>query len=228
MPIRCVSFDCAGTLLRSNWEPGQFAADLARAEGFEPTDLDVKRYRLLFHERIPVYWGLHRLGSEDSLRGFWLEITEAWLGPMGGTEAQAKQLADRGHATLPNLFETYPDVEPALAMLEEAGIRRFILSNWDYSLQRVLEAHSLADRFEFALASLFFGAEKPDPTFFRAAATRVPDLAPDDILHVGDDPIDDLQGATDFGWHAVLIDRDDKHPDLQPRMFSLEQLREWI
>ena len=37
-------------------------------------------------------------------------------------------------------------------------------------------------------------------------------MAPGAVLHVGDSPRDDYEGARGAGLRAVLLDRDDRHP----------------
>ncbi|MEJ5170299.1 MAG: HAD-IA family hydrolase, partial [Fimbriimonadales bacterium] len=65
--------------------------------------------------------------------------------------------------------------------------------------------------FDCVLASLEVGVEKPDPGIFRAAE-RLLGLAPDQIVHIGDHPIDDYEGALRAGWHALLLDRSNGRP----------------
>jgi len=86
-----------------------------------------------------------------------------------------------------------------------------VVNNWDYSLERTLERRGLRALFDCVLASLEVGVEKPDAGIFRAAERRL-GLAPEELLHVGDHPVDDYEGALRAGWHALLLDRNTPRP----------------
>jgi putative hydrolase of the HAD superfamily len=103
-------------------------------------------------------------------------------------------------------FRLYDDVAPALAALQAAGLRLAVVSNWDVSLVPVLERLGIADRFEAVVHSAGVGASKPDPKVFEAALEQL-GLAPEAVVHVGDDLVNDVEGAQRAGIRAVLIDR---------------------
>ncbi|MEA5445764.1 HAD-IA family hydrolase [Gammaproteobacteria bacterium AB-CW1] len=120
-----------------------------------------------------------------------------------------------------NRVEWYPDVAATLGRLAQ----RFplvALTNGNADLQLT----GLAEWFRFSLSAIEVGAAKPDPAMFHAAADRLA-LAPEQILHVGDDPGCDLAGAHSAGFQAVLIDRQGRHKGLAtkaPVITSLEDL----
>lgn len=64
----------------------------------------------------------------------------------------------------------------------------------------------LAPYFRFSLAAGVFGVAKPDPKIFHAACERL-GCAPDEVLHVGDDPHYDVMGAQGAGMPAIWINR---------------------
>lgn len=95
----------------------------------------------------------------------------------------------------------------ALITLRDQGLVLAILSNWDTRLPTLLQALGLAPLFETIVCSGEQGVEKPDPRIFTAAA-RALGLPPSSIVHLGDDPIADEQGAIDAGFGALLWGRD--------------------
>jgi putative hydrolase of the HAD superfamily len=104
-------------------------------------------------------------------------------------------------------FRAYGDALPALSRLRELGLCLICVSNWDYALPMVLAEVGLAEALDFTVTSAEVGARKPDPAIFRAAL----DLArcdPDQALHVGDSPAEDIAGAQAAGIRALLIERD--------------------
>jgi len=61
-----------------------------------------------------------------------------------------------------------------------------------------------AEYFDFAFLAEDIGAAKPHPDMFLAALERAGVAAPD-IVHVGDDPEHDVQGARAVGMHTVWV-----------------------
>jgi putative hydrolase of the HAD superfamily len=104
-------------------------------------------------------------------------------------------------------FEAYPDAAAALERLAELGLRRICVSNWDYALGEVLERCGLGERFDAVVTSAAVGARKPDPRIFRAALEAA-GCAPQEAMHVGDTPAEDLEGARAAGIRALLLDRE--------------------
>lgn len=104
-------------------------------------------------------------------------------------------------------FAPFEDALDALQALKDAGVPMVVISNWDYSLHRVLRVQGLSDYFSHVFASLEEGVEKPDSRLFQIALNALGLEAPD-VLHVGDHPGDDYAGATEAGLQALLIDRE--------------------
>jgi putative hydrolase of the HAD superfamily len=103
-------------------------------------------------------------------------------------------------------FTAFPDAAPALAELASQGRRLAVVSNWDVSLPPVLVRLGLATQFEVIVHSAGAGAAKPDPRPFQIALARL-SLTPAECVHVGDDPVNDGEGATAAGLRAILVDR---------------------
>jgi putative hydrolase of the HAD superfamily len=103
-------------------------------------------------------------------------------------------------------MRAYPDAEPALAALRDAGVARVVVSNWDCSLGSVLERCGLAGLLDGAVSSAEAGARKPDPEIF-APALEIAGCERGEALHVGDTPEEDVAGARAAGIRALLIDR---------------------
>jgi putative hydrolase of the HAD superfamily len=104
-------------------------------------------------------------------------------------------------------FSAYPDVVPALDGLRERGLRLIAVSNWDFSLARVLARCGLKGMLDGTVTSAEAGARKPDPAIF-AVALELARCRPDEALHVGDTPEEDVAGARAAGIRPLLIDRD--------------------
>jgi putative hydrolase of the HAD superfamily len=104
-------------------------------------------------------------------------------------------------------FFAYPDVPPALSGLRERGLKLVAVSNWDCSLQRVLERCGLNGMLDGTVTSAETGSRKPDPGIF-GAALELARCEPAEALHVGDTAEEDVVGAKAAGIRPLLIDRD--------------------
>ena len=106
-------------------------------------------------------------------------------------------------------MRAYPDAEPALRALRERGLGLVVVSNWDCSLGSVLERCGLAPLLDGAISSAEAGSRKPDPGIFEVALAET-GCAPEEVLHVGDTPEEDVAGAEAAGIRVLLIDRRDR------------------
>lgn len=118
----------------------------------------------------------------------------------GYPQAEAADLAEAGfqvflHAR--HQVSLFPEVHPTL----EALANRFILgvlTNGNADVRRL----GLADYFQFALCAEELGIGKPDPKPFREALKRA-GVEPQQAVHIGDHPSDDIAGARRAGLQAI-------------------------
>jgi 2-haloalkanoic acid dehalogenase type II len=101
-----------------------------------------------------------------------------------------------------NRVEFYADALPALTRLR-AKYRLFALSNGNADLERC----GIADLFEGHVTASAAGAAKPDARIY-AHLLRAAGVPAIEVLHVGDDPLADVVGATQAGLQAVWLNRD--------------------
>jgi HAD superfamily hydrolase (TIGR01509 family) len=91
---------------------------------------------------------------------------------------------------------------PSLARLR-TRYRLFALSNGNADLKRC----GIGDFFDGHLTAIAAGAAKPDARIF-AQLERMAGVSAAEVLHVGDDPLADVVGATRAGMQAVWLNRD--------------------
>jgi putative hydrolase of the HAD superfamily len=101
-----------------------------------------------------------------------------------------------------NRVEFYDDVRPSLIRLH-ARYRLFALSNGNADLKRC----GLADLFAGHITASAAGAAKPDARIFAQLAAAA-GVEAHQVLHIGDDPLADVVGATQAGMQAVWLNRD--------------------
>lgn len=60
---------------------------------------------------------------------------------------------------------------------------------------------------DFGVFSGLEGVEKPDPRIYKIAIERAGNIAPEEILHIGDSLRKDFIPAKSVGMHGLLLDR---------------------
>jgi len=75
------------------------------------------------------------------------------------------------------------------------------------ALEDVLEDLGWTRYFSGIIASAKVGSEKPEQGIFEKAL-RIAGVPRNRVVHVGNDPVSDVQGAASRGIAAVLIDRE--------------------
>lgn len=214
MSIQLVSFDAADTLIAVNWNPGLFAVQRAHEIGISlDHQVAAEVYDRLLRSRWRDYQVLNNnrdgLDNEARCDSFWCDLTADWLDRFALRHRAEDLFAHANERMLaPDspVYRVFDDVHETLTAIRARGIAMVVLSNWDYSLHRVLRAFGLASWFDYVFASLEYGPEKPEPELFRVVENQM-EISPENILHIGDNPIDDLQGALGAGWKGALIDR---------------------
>lgn len=111
-------------------------------------------------------------------------------------------------------FFIFPDVIPALVAMRSAGLRLAVVSNWGWAAPELLQTLELAQHFEVLSISARVGYQKPSALIFEHAL-RLLGVAPNDAVHVGDDPTADVVGARRAGIEPILISRHGRtHPPI--------------
>ena len=100
-----------------------------------------------------------------------------------------------------NEVEFYPDVLPALESLAQR-FRLIAVTNGNASLQKIGVRHLFHD----VVTAVEAGAAKPSQPIFEEAIRRS-GMRREQILHVGDHPENDVQGARDAGLRSVWMNR---------------------
>ncbi|HVI69741.1 MAG TPA: HAD-IA family hydrolase [Magnetospirillaceae bacterium] len=150
------------------------------------------------------------INADGTQFGFdtWVKRTAAALGADEPSHSKLVEFEERLVAAqlqyLPAFTE--PDLVDTFRGIASTGVKIAVISNTSMTrgvtLKRSLELLGLGQFIEFYLFSDEFGCNKPDPRIFNALVEQA-GVTPNDILHVGDNPIADVQGAINAGMHAL-------------------------
>jgi HAD superfamily hydrolase (TIGR01549 family) len=215
MKLRAVLFDVDFTLCRPG--PELSAERYARIAAQHGVTVDVARYD---DAREAAALNLKRhpeLLHDDTI---WHRFTADIFVGMGGPEEIASECAteiEQGWEVSEN-FELFEDALPVLDELRAAGLRLGLVSNGIRDLREFVAHHRLD--VDAIVGSRAHGYVKPHPTIFQAALQQL-DVEPQETAMVGDSLEEDVEGARALGMRAILIDREDRHPDVEERLTDL-------
>lgn len=193
-PGTALLLDAAGTLLRPAEPVPQTYARFAARHDATVTVARVK-------ERLPGVM-LHARSlraRHPDWRPFWTEVVRTST----GCDAPALLDALLDYYTRADAWRVTEGAEVCARAVAERGMKVAVVSNWDLRLRSTLRALGVLKWIDAAIISAEVGVEKPQPGIFHRACERL-GVEPARALHVGDDPQDDVRGATGAGCQALL------------------------
>ena len=216
--LRAVLFDVDFTLARPGPELGP--EGYVRAGERHGLTLDPARYK---EARDAALVDLRRHPELEHDDEIWFRFTERIVRGMGGDADPAYACAveiTRGWERHEN-FDLYDDVLDTVAALRAAGLRIGLVSNSARDVREFARHHGLD--VDAGISSFHHGHTKPHASIFRAVLDLL-DVGPTEALMVGDTIADDIEGALALGMRAILLDREGRRPDFEPRIETLQQL----
>jgi putative hydrolase of the HAD superfamily len=146
---------------------------------------------------------------EDDDKGWWRELVDQVIAQVAPSTSELDRDAffevAYSHFAEAGVWELFPDVIEVLEALRP----RFdlaVVSNFDGRLRMILEQLGVSHFFSHLFLSSELGADKPDPLIYHRAL-KMSGLAPNETLHVGDDPVRDWRGAEAAGLSIFRLDR---------------------
>ena len=216
MTLRAVLFDVDFTIARPGPELGpEGYRRLGARFGLE---LDPSRYPQAREQAVE---GIKRHPELEHDEEIWVAFTERIIRGMGGDADSAYDCALEMTRAWEHAehFELFEDALPVLDELRARGLKLGLVSNTGRNLDEFIAHHKLD--VGAAIGSGAFGRTKPHPTIFRAVLERL-EVEPEDAAMVGDSLEDDIEGARAAGIRrAFLLDREDRHPEVENRLPDL-------
>jgi putative hydrolase of the HAD superfamily len=198
--IRAVTFDVGGTLIETFPSMGHVYADVAANHGYPNIPPG------LLKQRFVAAW--REFEEFNYSRADWARLVDATFEGLIEklpSDTFFPELYER--FAQPQVWRVFPDVLPTLEKLGSSGLKLAIISNWDERLRPLLHALGLASYFETIIISCEVGCCKPSREIFQTSAHKL-ELSPPEILHVGDSPENDSEGARAAGFQACLLLRE--------------------
>lgn len=194
--VQAVTFDLAGTLLFPHPSVGGVYAACARKHG-----VDVEA--AVLDAAFPLaFKGGPKHAKPES---FWREVVERCFGPaLPAAKAEAVFRECWDAFARPESWRLAPGTLQAISAIRFLGVKVGVLSNADARMRQVLAGHGLTKHLDGIFLSAETGHAKPDPKAFGQAA-RALGGAVTGLVHFGDSPTEDGEGARDAGATGVVV-----------------------
>jgi putative hydrolase of the HAD superfamily len=227
--VRAIFFDAGETLLYPHPSFSELFAEVLREQGrvVDPARVQevVSAYSKRFTDTVVSGEGRLWSTSRDRSKDMWRGIYEAFFQELG-IDGDRERLFEALYGRFTDLssYRLHPDALPLLDRLTATDLVLGLISNFEEWLERLLEALEVQHYFDVTVISGVEGVEKPDPEIFRIALARA-GVEAGGAVYVGDHPFFDVQAAREAGMVPVLVDRRERHPDVDAiRITSLEDL----
>jgi putative hydrolase of the HAD superfamily len=219
-PLRAVVFDVDFTLVRPGpaLDPSGYV-ELGRGFGLE---LDAARYEEARDAALATLSLPDDHVHDDEI---WVAFTERIVVGMGAEPSAARRCAEAMTLAWERAenFLLYEDALPVLERLRRAGLKLGLVTNASRDLEAFIVHHGLD--VDAGVVSRDHGFTKPSASIF-AAILELLAVEPQEAAMVGDSLRDDVEGARALGMRGVLVDRENRYPDVPERLRDLTGLPE--
>jgi putative hydrolase of the HAD superfamily len=201
-PLDAIIFDLDDTLLDRRATIDTYLAGSAQRLGLTPDVAAAYRARFI---------ALDNAGYTPRATVFGALATEF---PMcGSSESLVADWIERAFSDC----RFMEDATEVIAWCKRAGYRTGIITNGPSGMQRAkLKNLGLENLVDVVVVSGEEGMHKPAAELFLRAAQRL-GVEPSRCLYVGDNPVNDVGGATGAGMHAIWLQTDMPWPGEMPR-----------
>ncbi len=99
----------------------------------------------------------------------------------------------------------FPETIPMLEKLHGMGIKTGLITNGNHALQYAkIDMLGLYPHFDEIIATGDYGIHKPDRGIFDIMREKM-GFSPDEMVYVGDNPVNDIEGARSAGWKTLWM-----------------------
>lgn len=156
--------------------------------------------------------------SDENIGAVWCNADDNFV--YSGWEYILKELCDKEVFTEAPTFDAYskfiykhfrktavpfPETVPVLKELQSLGYKTGLITNGFHCLQYAkLKLLGLSDCFNEIIVTGDYGIHKPDREIFDIMRKKM-GFSPEEMIYVGDNPVNDIQGARDAGWNTVWM-----------------------
>ncbi|WP_347460750.1 HAD family hydrolase [Acinetobacter sp. ANC 7454] len=222
MNIQAIIFDLDNTLTHRDLSVQAYSRHLTAYYNAHLTQLDVAKVteivRRIDHGSYPKKELLTH-GSIAASVAYALLQELSWSNPPSLDELAQFWLSHFGRFAV-----AMPAAKQVLEQLKAADYRLAIISNGGHNTRlNIIHGLGFQDYFDEIISSGLIGISKPNPEIFLHTAAQLA-VSPQQCLYIGDHPVNDIQGATQAGMHALWMQG--FHPATANIQYKIQQLPE--
>jgi putative hydrolase of the HAD superfamily len=207
--IQAIFFDAVGTLIHPDPPAAPTYWNIGRRHG---TRYSIDEIGRRFTRAFAAEEEADRIDgwrtSEDRERRRWVRIVGSVLDDVNDPERCFQELYS--HFSRPEAWRLEPEDSQVIQELQRSDYALGLASNYDRRLRTVLAGMPSLAALGMVVISSEVGWRKPAGEFFEAMCRQAA-LAPGQVAYIGDDPVNDFEGAKTAGLQAILLDRDGRH-----------------
>jgi putative hydrolase of the HAD superfamily len=210
--IKLITFDAGHTLIRPHPSIGHVYTRVTEEFGVrvEP-EVFTSATRPIFLRAFKSLPADGRAASDEEDRAMWSRITRELYDEIPEMAAvDFERWFDRLYTVFGSgrTWRYYEGAQEILATLRNAGFTLGLISNWDTRLRKIAEELGIVGIMDAVAISSEVGFRKPSRRIFDTVTEQLK-MRPEEAVHVGDLLEEDVKGALNAGWRAILIDRHD-------------------
>lgn len=219
MPIQAVLFDLDNTLTHRDLTAQAYSCYLA--EYYAPALKQVEPDKIIEIVRRIDNGGYPKKellthGSIGASAAYALLQELPWLNPPSIDELAQFWFSQFGRCAV-----EMPAAEQVLTQLKDEGYQLAIVSNGGHDTRlNTIRGLGIETYFDEIISSGLVGFNKPQPEIFQITAERL-GVQPAQCMYIGDHPINDVQGATEAGMHALWMQG--FHADAEHIQYKIQQ-----
>jgi putative hydrolase of the HAD superfamily len=199
-----VFFDAVGTLIHPAPSAPAVYATIGHRFGSRLDDTTIAaRFRAAFRRQEEDDYAAGLRTDEPREIARWRVIVHEVLDDVSDGEACFEELY--AHFARPAAWACLPGTAEVLSTLSSRGHVLGIASNFDHRLRGLVEHLPALRPVRHLVISSEIGWRKPAPEFFAEMCRQVA-APPAQVLYVGDDLVNDYEGAHAAGLRAMLLD----------------------
>lgn len=210
--MKWIVFDAVGTLLYPTPDVAAAYHIVGQKHGSQQSLEDVRsRFRAAFREAEHAerrVGGSAETTNEAHEEDYWRGIVRSVFPDLEDSEACFRELFE--HFSRPSAWACFEDVGATLDGMRQRGYQLAVASNFDRRLRAVMDGLLAVRGIDCRIISSEVGFRKPSRGFYEAVL-RMTGVPASDVLFVGDDEVNDVQGATNAGLTALHLNRNAEH-----------------
>lgn len=208
--IKAITIDAIDTLITPDPSIGAIYARSFHDKGFTFPPENIANFNKIFRKIYQELTAVRKLtpATERGDKLFWTQVFQKTLQVLIPDIHENTLKASTKHLwtelSKPENWKEIPGTRSPLELLTHAGYKIYIFSNADQRLQKILKGLGLLAFIEDIFLANDLGYRKPHPQSFAAVQDAL-GLEPSQILHIGNHPKIDIEGAQNAGWHTAYI-----------------------